>query len=145
MPIKRVTPNSVIKAYIEKRLRDFREVIIGNLEYVGEQALRQARTGHRYEDQTGNLTSSIGYAIVIDGRVHKQSTFDVVKDGDKGAKEGEMFLKSLISQHSKGIVFIMVAGMPYAQYVEAMSLDVLESAEMMAERMLPQIFKALKL
>ena len=145
MPVKRTTPNKVIRAYIENRIKAFQEVVIGNLEYIGERALTQARTGHRYQDQTGNLTSSIGYAIVVEGRVHKRSSFEVVKGGDEGAKQGELFLKSLISQHSKGIVFIMVAGMPYAQYVEAMSLDVLESAEMMAEKMLPQIFKALKL
>ena len=32
------------------------------------------------------------------------------------------------------ISFVMVAGMPYAQYVEAMSLNVLDSSERMAEQ-----------
>lgn len=123
----------------------WQEAIINNLVYVGESALTQARNGHRYTDQTGNLTSSIGYAIVVNGRVFKKSAFEVVKDGKQGASAGNKFLQKLISQHSKGIVFIMVAGMPYAQYVEAMSLDVLDSAEVMAKKMLPQIFKALKL
>lgn len=39
----------------------------------------------------------------------------------------------------------MVAGMPYAQYVEAMSLDVLDTSEQMAQRkikdMLDRLFK----
>ena len=33
----------------------------------------------------------------------------------------------------------MVAGMPYAKYVEAMNLDVFDSAEMLAEKMIPII------
>ena len=145
MPIKRITPKGTAKAYLDKRLKMWQEAIINNLVYVGESALTQARNGHRYQDQTGNLTSSIGYAIVVNGRVFKQSTFEVVKDGKKGASDGKKFLQKLISQNSKGIVFIMVAGMPYAQYVEAMSLDVLDSAEVMSKKMLPNIFKALKL
>ena len=40
---------------------------------------------------------------------------------------------------------IMVAGMEYAAYVEAMSLDVLDSAEQAAKRLIPQIVKQLKL
>ena len=145
MGIKRITPKSSAKTFLNNELNRWVDSILRKLSFVGESALKQAREGHRYKDQTGNLTSSIGYAIVVNGQVFKQSIFDVVKDGKKGASEGKKFLQKLISQNSKGIVFIMVAGMPYAQYVEAMSLDVLDSAEVMAKKMLPNIFKALKL
>ena len=145
MPIKRITPKGSAKASLDNQLKMWQQAIINNLVYVGESALKQAREGHRYKDQTGNLTSSIGYAIIVDGQVHKRSNFYYVLEGKRGANEGKKFLQKLISQNSKGIVFIMVAGMPYAQYVEAMSLDVLDSAEVMAKKMLPNIFKALKL
>lgn len=145
MAIKRITPKGAAKAFLDKQLAMWKQAIVNNLIYVGEAALTQARNGHRYQDQTGNLTSSIGYAILVDGRVHKQSDFKVVLNGQNGASEGKKFLQRLISQNSKGIVFIMVAGMPYAQYVEAMNLDVLDSAEVLAKKMIPEIMKALKL
>lgn len=145
MPIKRITPKGAAKAYLDKQLAMWQQTIINNLVYVGESALKQAREGHRYKDQTGNLTSSIGYAIVVGGKVFKRSRFEVVNNGREGAANGSQFLQRIIARNSKGIVFIMVAGMPYAQYVEAMNLDVLDSAEVMAKKMLPNIFKALKL
>ena len=97
MPIKRITPKGAAKAYLDKQLKMWQQTIINNLVYVGESALKQAREGHRYQDQTGNLTSSIGYAIVVNGQVFKQSIFDVVKDGKKGASEGKKFLQILNS------------------------------------------------
>ena len=143
MPIKRVTPDSAVKDYINRRLQMMKTVMIENLAYVGEKALAQARTGHRYKDQTGNLTSSIGYCIVDNGRVVHGSSFAAVLNGSEGSSEGRKYLKRLIADNSQGLVFIMVAGMPYAKYVEALNLDVLVSAEMLAKRMIPQIMKTL--
>lgn len=145
MPIRQVTPKSAINAYFNKRLQMVKSAMIESLAYVGEEALKQARIGHRYKDQTGNLTSSIGYCILDNGRVVFESDFASVLNGKEGSREGREYLRKLISENSSGLVFIMVAGMPYAQYVEAMNLDVLESAEMLAKRMLPQILKRLKL
>ena len=122
-----------------------RQAIINNFMYVGEEALKIARTQHKYKRRTGNLTSSVGYCILEDGKVITMSDFSVVRNGGEGAKKGKDLLRKLISQHSKGLVFIMVAGMNYASYVEAMSLDVLESAELFAKSVLPNICKELKL
>ncbi len=131
--------------FFNERLERWRQAILNTLVYVGEEVLGIARNNHKYIDQTGNLTSSIGYAIVEDGKVYKQSSFAQVKEGTKGTSEGREFLQRLISENSSGIVFIMVAGMEYALYVEAMSLDVLDSAELAAKRLIPQIVKQLKL
>lgn len=144
MPIKRVTPDSAVKDYINRRLQMMKSVMIENLAYVGEVALRQARTGHRYKDQTGNLTSSIGYCIVDNGRIVYGNGFEAILNGSEGSDEGRKYLKRLVSDNSSGLVFIMVAGMPYAKYVEAMNLDVLVSAEKLAKRMIPEIMKSLK-
>jgi hypothetical protein len=144
MPMKRLTPPAKARTYLDKRLALWKKAIINNLVMVGESVLRHARTHHKYKDQTGNLTSSIGYCILDNGRVVLQSTFEVAKGGGLGSSEGRKFLRGLVAKNSKGIVFIMVAGMPYSQYVEAMSLDVLDSAEQLAKRMIPEIMKALK-
>ena len=45
---------------------------------------------------------------------------------------------------SKGYALIVVAGMHYAQYVESLNYDVLDSAERLAERILPSLLQQLK-
>lgn len=122
----------------------FRQVALNNLIYVGELAVSESRQNHRYKDQTGNLTSSVGYCVLDNGKVVKESSFDIVKGGGEGAAKGREFLHSLISENSSGLVLIVVAGMKYAAYVEAKNLNVLDSAEQLAEHLLPQLFKQLK-
>lgn len=145
MSVKRLTPKGHAKAFVDNQMALKKQVIINNYMYVGEAALEVARKRHKYQRRTGNLTSSIGYCILDDGKVLAMSKFEVVGNGKQGSKEGRKFLRELIRENSKGLVFIMVAGMSYARYVEAMSLDVLESAELLSRRMLPSLCKALKL
>ena len=40
--------------------------LITQLLYIGEECLKQARSGHKYLNQTGNLCSSIGYCVLVD-------------------------------------------------------------------------------
>lgn len=134
-----------ISEYLDRKAEEIRQKIIQVLMYVGEEAVREARERGRYKDQTGNLRSSIGYSVVEDGKVIAGSSFDVVKTGQKGAHEGRSFLQRLVSEHSSGLVLIIVAGMDYAVYVEAKNLNVLDSAEQLTERLLPQMIKGLKL
>lgn len=42
-------------------------------------------------------------------------------------------MEQLAAQYSKGLALIIVAGMSYATYVEAMGLNVLDSAKIKAE------------
>ena len=145
MGIKRTTPDSVIMRHLREKQKRAKESIYLRLAYVGEAALTEARNNHKYKDQTGNLASSVGYAIIDNGRIIRQSTFQQVKNGSEGMAKGKQYLNQIISQNSRGIVFIMVAGMNYASYVEAMSLNVLDSAEVLAKKMIPIILKQLVL
>lgn len=145
MPIKRTSPKSREERIFDKKLRRFKQSLYEELMYVGEMALIEARTNHKYQDQTGNLASSVGYAIVDNGKVIMRSSFEVVKQGKEGAKVGKKYLNSLIKQNTQGIVFIMVAGMNYASYVENMTLNVLDSAEVLAKKKIPIILKQLVL
>lgn len=145
MPIKRLSPRNAFGQYLERKAGELRRVLVNNLIYVGEQAVKEARLRGRYQDRTGNLRSSIGYCILDDGKPVKLDGFEVVKDGRQGAEQGRKFIESLMSEHSTGLVLIVVAGMEYAQYVEAMNLNVLDSAEQMAQRLVPELLKALKL
>lgn len=145
MPVKRTTTDAQISSYIEERTAAVRQACINNFIYVGEQAVREARQRGRYKDRTGNLRSSIGYCVADNGKIVRESSFDVVSGGGEGSRDGAAFLHRLVSGHSSGIVLIIVAGMEYAAYVEAKNLNVLDSAEQLAERLLPKLFEKLKI
>ena len=150
MPIKPNFTAADIRARMNQEIERRRQAIIAQLFYIGEECLTKARSGHKYLNQTGNLCSSIGYCILVDGSIVHEGEWKNVSggngDGTEGKKQGVAFLHELASKQTrKGIVFLMVAGMPYAQYGEAMSLDVLDTSEQMAQRkikdMLYRLFK----
>jgi len=144
MPIKQESRNA-FGQYLDRKVEQLRQVLINNLIFVGEAAVTEARQRGRYKDRTGNLRSSIGYCVLDNGKAVKESLFEVVNEGQQGATNGIAFLHSLATEHSSGLVLIVVAGMEYAQYVEAKNLDVIDSAEQLAERLLPQLMEQLKL
>lgn len=141
MPIKLVTPQSEIDAYIDQSIDKALEVIVNTFLYVGESCIREARDNGSYMDQTGNLRSSIGYVVVVDGQIVRKNVVNLVKNGTEGTKEAEAFLERLASEHSSGICLIVVAGMNYASYVEGRGYNVLTSAELLAERLVPQLLE----
>lgn len=140
MPINQITPQGDVDAYLKSQLAKREKSIIRTLNFVGTQCVNQARTNGDYMDRTGNLRSSIGYAIVQNGVILNQSRFEQVKDGKQGKKEGAGLLADLIDRNTKGIVLIVVAGMNYAAYVET-SLNVLTSAELLAQDLVPKLLR----
>lgn len=145
MPIRQVTPNSEINSYIERKLEIWRQLLIRNFSYIGEQVLNAARSTNSYKDQTGNLRSSLGYVVAVDGRVADISSFAVVKNGQEGSKTGADYARKLARKYPKGIVLIVCAGMNYAAYVSAKGYDVEDSAELLADRLIPQMLRQLGL
>lgn len=143
MGITQTTPESEIAAYIEAQVERMTKALIYNLEFVGETCLNTARETNSYNDLTGNLRSSLGYVIVLDGKIVRQSDSKVVKKGDSGAKKGTRYAKEIARQFPEGIVLIVVAGMNYASYVSSTGRDVLDSAELLADRLVPQMLKQL--
>lgn len=115
------------------------------LQYTGERCVNEARRSQAYKDRTGNLRSSVGYVIAIDGKIVDQSGFDVVKKGKKGGKIGRSTAKAAVRQYPEGIVLVVVAGMNYAAHVAATGRDVIDSAELLAERLVPRMLAKLKL
>lgn len=141
MPIKLVTPQSEIDAYIDVVIEDAVNALIDTFFEVGNRCITEARDNGSYMDQTGNLRSSIGYVVVVDGQIVRKNVVDLVKNGTEGTKEAEAFLERLASEHSSGICLIVVAGMNYASYVEGRGYNVLTSAELLAERLVPQLLE----
>ncbi|MDR0207341.1 MAG: hypothetical protein LBI45_08820 [Bacteroidales bacterium] len=145
MPIKRETPNSAIDDYIKEFLEERKQLIIKNLAYVGENCVNEARSysGKQYKDQTGNLRSSTGYVVVSDGNIVQAGNFQQIKRGSEGTKDGESFARQIASQFPKGICLIVVAGMKYATNVSAKGYNVLDSAELLADKLVPQMLEQL--
>ena len=110
---------------------------------VGEQCIIEARNNGDYEDQTGNLRSSIGYAVLMNGQVIQSDCVDKIKNGDEGVSEGLAFLQKRIKKASKkGVCLIVTAGMNYADYVETKKV-VLSSAELKAPILVKQLLTSL--
>ena len=105
--------------------------------YIGEDALTRIRDRTPEEswfDRTGNLRSSIGYAIYDHGKSVFSSDFKVVKNGIYGAGIGKKMVESLASKYARTFVLVIVAAMDYADFVEAMeNKDVLASTYLWAK------------
>lgn len=141
--MKQLTPERSLLAKLESELERKEKVIIKSLIYVGQTCVNEARNNGSYIDQTGNLRSSIGFMVINNGRVVHKGGFQKVKEGSEGSKDGRQFIEKVVSEHSKGIHLIVVAGMNYAAYVEDMGKNVLTTAELRANEMVPQMLKSL--
>lgn len=118
------------------------------LSKLGEQCVTKIRdrAGDKsWYDQTGNLRSSVGYVIAHNKNIIQYSTFNQVKQGSKGVKTGKDLAKELAKRYSNNYVLIVVAGMNYAEFVEAMdNKDVLASTELWAREQVPLMLEKLK-
>lgn len=136
-----------IERILREKIEKYHQKVIRILKYVGEKCINEAREHGSYQDQTGNLRSSIGYIVLKDGKPIEKGGFAPTERGTKkgkdGQKEGEAFINKVTSQYPKGFVLVVVAGMKYASYVEARNYNVLTSAELLAEKEVPKLLKAL--
>jgi len=145
MGMRQVTPMQAVVGYFDKEIERRKADMLNAVAYVAEQSLIAAREIITYTDRTGNLRSSTGYCIVVDGEVWKKSHFEKVKDGAAGVVDGKSFIDGIVAKHPNGIVLIVVAGMNYAKYVQDYGYDVLDSAELVAERLMSSVFEQLGL
>lgn len=118
------------------------------LSKLGEQCVTKIRdrAGDKsWYDQTGNLRSSVGYVIAHNKNIIQYSTFNQVKQGSEGVKTGKDLAKELAKRYSNNYVLIVVAGMNYAEFVEAMdNKDVLSSTELWVKEQVPLMLEKLK-
>ena len=143
MPIKQTTPQFKVEQHIRERIEQIKQAIIYNLCAIGEKVRNEALTNGSYTDRTKNLRSSIGYVVVVDGKVQKIGDFGK-SDGNKEGKDtGKNYALSLVKEYPKGITLIVVAGMKYAAYVSAKGYNVLESSELLADQLVPDMLKQL--
>ncbi len=147
MGIKMKTPISEIDDMLQKMQQRADELTILMLSRLGEQTVAYARgraASESWIDHTGNLRSSIGYVIVVDGKVKHLDGFKEVLGGTEGVKTGKDLAVEVGKQYSKGYALIVVAGMRYAEFVEAIdSKDVLAGPELFARSKFPEMQRKL--
>lgn len=144
MPIQLTTPGTKIKADFTSQYNDrVRKAAINTMRYVGEACVEEARNNGSYTDQTGNLRSSISYVVVSDGVIVEEAISQKYLEGTIGETEGVKFVRDLASRYNKGIALIVCAGMNYAAHVEARGYNVLSSAELLADTLVPQMLRSI--
>lgn len=128
---------------IEKRFREAQKEITGKviriLRYCAESVINEARTNATYKDVTGNLRSSTGYVIIIDGNIVEEN---FTGEGE-GANTGKSVAREIMAQQPS-IALVVVAGMKYASHVESKGRNVLTSAEQLANVLVPNLLRQLR-
>ena len=146
MAIKPNFTKDDVRKRFDAFLNEIEKKQIARLQRLGEMCLVEARTNKGYMMQTGALLSSTGYEVFVDG-VAIHSKFDAASGAESnaaetGIKSGQNIAET-IGKGTKGIALVVVAGMNYADYVEAKGYNVLSSAEHLAERELPRMLEKL--
>lgn len=128
------------KAAIQTFLKRLEAAVLFQLKFLGEDLVKYARDSHNYTDRTGNLTNSMGYAVVRNGDI-------VFSGGSNQHGEGaEAALKTAVKMAAKlpnSFSLVIVAGMSYAAYVEAKGYNVILPAELKAKKDFPAAMKRL--
>lgn len=148
MGIRMTTKLSEVHDMLMREAERVERLTIRALSKLGEQCVTKIRdrAGDKsWYDQTGNLRSSVVYVIAHNKNIIQYSTFNQVKQGSEGVKTGKDLAKELAKRYSNNYVLIVVAGMNYAEFVEAMdNKDVLASTELWAREQVPLMLEKLK-
>lgn len=136
MGIKLSTPQSALNAFFESSMAIIKKEILIAYAKLGEECnarIRDRSAEESWIDHTGNLRSSIGYAIFDYGMKQVESAFASIGSGATGSQEGRKMIADLAKEYSRVYALVVVAAMNYADFVEAIeSKDVLASTELWA-------------
>jgi len=134
MGIKPVFGNGAVAAKVAAFQSNLDAAVVYLLKYLGEDLAKYAKDNHNYTDQTGNLTNSIGYAVVHESKIVH---YDVSNQPGEGADAALKVAMKVASELPNSYSLIIVAGMSYAAYVEAKGYNVILPAELKAKKDFP--------
>lgn len=143
--------------------RQIEKTYMERLADAGEKAVHESILRGNYQNQTGNLRSSIGYVIAYNGKILREGGFYKIRgkgensqkvefttkdgkrvsfwakgqfgDGSEGSRIGVEFARSLVRE-TTGYAFFLVAGMEYASYVSSKGYDVIDSGTLLLWRLI---------
>ncbi|WGQ15576.1 hypothetical protein [Sphingobacterium faecium] len=124
----------------------FHRVVVKELTKVGKEFVRLAwsKTANEggFNDVSGDLRSSIAYAIVHRGYIMNSGY------SPTGTSEGKKQARRLIAEkkllYTDGYALVVVAGMDYATKVESKGRDVISGSSLIIEEMLMLTINRLK-
>ena len=120
--------------------------IVWTLAMVGEAFVNAARektpAEGSFNDQTGDLRSSIGWVVARDGNI---LTAKFEGKTAEGRAQGHKIADEVLRQYSKGFILIVVAGMEYAAAVESKGKDVITGSIPAAKELLKRKIKEWRL
>jgi len=128
--------NTLMKKYGGNVARIAEERALAKLQYLGELFLEISRASGNYTDRTGNLRSSLGYVVALNGEIVSRNF-----GGGKGGERSEKLASQIASRHSKGYVLICMAGMEYSIYVALRGYDVIDSGEVKVRKSWDKLLK----
>lgn len=142
-----MTPEQKIAAFMSMAMATTQKHVKEALQNLGEKCVKAAREDHpnNWKDQTGNLRSSIGYAIYKGNIADSDSAFPAVngkdgKPGIEGSEAGKNYVREIAKECSSLYTLAVVAGMDYAAAVEE-KRDVLAGAEIIAKTKMADYMK----
>ena len=131
-----------VKRALREKAERMKKAYVRDLNMIGTKVVKAIRESDvsYWMDQTGNLRNSIGYILLDDGRRIGENFAEVNPGGKEGMAQAKAFADELQAQYPSGYVLIIVAGMEYAAYVEAIeSREVLTGGEKLAKRLVKEI------
>ena len=143
-----------LRAMLKKELEKNIHAVITMLQYVGEKVVNGVRDESlsNWKDRTGNLRSSVGYVVSVDGKPLNFYGFQQVDGPLRGTKEDpgynpetqKEYARTLCSLYPEGIALIIVAGMEYAYYVERLeNKTVLAQGEIEGKKLINEMIQKL--
>ena len=148
MGIKCRQPKSAVDKFFRQAMEIMHYELFQELAKLGEKCVIRAKDRPEQEswyDHSGNLRSSIGYAIYDYGKSVIESAFEPIKGGTQGQTEGRRMVDELAGKYASTYALVVVAAMNYAEYVEACeNKDVLASTEIWAKSEVDEYLKKAK-
>lgn len=139
------TSASALDAFLQRAARKIQENVLKALSKLGDESvvrIRNRSAKKSWIDHTGNLRSSIGFAVYEQGSKYMESAFSQVLSGTDGSTKGKKMINDLAKEYSRVYALVVVAGMEYAGEVEALeSKDVLASTKIWATSIVEQRVK----
>lgn len=131
---------------LQQRQQIIHDAIVSRMRFAGEQFIADSRSVDSYKDQTGNLRSSIGYRIIVNGvQLYEGFTDKGEVVGLKASKKVmDEVVAELIARYPKSYILVGVAGMEYAAAVESRGLDVITGSSQTAQETLKRGLKDLE-
>ena len=134
MGIKANINTDGVRQYFRLAAEELVKQICLQLDYLGQSCVKRIKEREdNWTDRTGNLRASIAAAVFSMARKKAQTALG--NTSGIGGSEAQQYIDSIASRYSETYALVVVAGMDYAGYVEAMeSKDVLNECRLWAEQ-----------